>query len=87
VENNKRYVFDLDNTLCITSKDSNGKWDYRKSTPIKDRIEKVNKLFQEGNYIIIETARGSSSKIEWYDFTKKQIESFGLKFNEQRSGV
>lgn len=87
MKNTKTYVFDLDNTLCITSKDNDGKWDYRNSVPLKERIEKVNKLFEDGNYIIIDTARGSSSKTDWYEFTKKQIELFGIKFHELRSGV
>lgn len=83
----KRYVFDLDNTLCDTQKNQNGHWDYSNSKPFVDRIEKVNKLFEEGNYIIIETARGSVSKKNWYEETYNQLVSFGLKFNELRTGV
>jgi CMP-N,N'-diacetyllegionaminic acid synthase len=84
---NKRYVFDLDNTLCDTKKNSEGNWDYLNALPFSDRIEKVNKLFEEGNYIIIETARGCSSKKNWYIETYNQLISFGLKFNELRTGV
>lgn len=84
---NKRYVFDLDNTLCDTKKNSEGNWDYLNALPFYDRIEKVNKLFEEGNYIIIETARGCSSKKNWYIETYNQLISFGLKFNELRTGV
>lgn len=83
----KKYVFDLDNTLCVTKKDKNGSWDYENSKPIKNRVKCVNKLFDEGNYIIIDTARGSSSKKDWYKITYNQLLSFGLKFNELRSGV
>lgn len=83
----KRYVFDLDNTLCDTKKNSSGNWDYLSAIPFKERIEVVNKLYDEGNYIIIETARGCVSKINWYEDTYKQLINFGLKFNELRTGV
>lgn len=83
----KRYVFDLDNTLCVVQKAEMGRWLYLEALPIKDRIEKVNKLFDEGNYIIIDTARGSYSKKNWYEDTYNQLVSFGLKFHELRTGV
>ena len=83
----KIYLFDLDNTLCITKKKEDGNWDYLNSTPITNRIEYVNNLFDKGNKIIIETARGCVSKRNWYEETYKQLISFGLKFNELRTGV
>lgn len=82
-----RYVFDLDNTLCDTKKDENGNWDYLGAEPFRDRIDIVNKLFDEGNYIIVETARGCVSKKNWYEKTYNQLISFGLKFNELRTGI
>lgn len=83
----KIYVFDLDNTLCDTKKKEDGNWDYLNALPFVNRINKVNTLFEEGNYIIIETARGSVSKKNWYEETYKQLIKFGLKFNELRAGV
>ncbi len=82
-----RYVFDLDNTLCDTQKNSEGNWDYINSKPFVERINLVNKLYEEDNYIIIETARGSVSKKNWYEETHQQLVSFGLKFHELRTGV
>ena len=84
---NKRYVFDLDNTLCDTKRKDDGNWDYLNALPFVDRIFKVNKLFEEGNYIIIETARGCVSKKNWYEQTYNQLVSFGLKFHELRAGI
>jgi hypothetical protein len=81
------YVFDLDNTLCITNKNENGQWDYYNSVPLVERVKKVNKLFEQGNKIIIETARGNSSKIDWFSHTEKQLILWGLKFHELRTGV
>jgi FMN phosphatase YigB (HAD superfamily) len=82
-----RYVFDLDNTLCVTKKNNDGVWDYENSEPLIDRIQIVNELYEQGNYIIIDTARGSTSKKDWYNFTMNQLKEFGVKFNELRSGI
>lgn len=87
MENVVIYVFDLDNTLCFTSKKQNGDWDYGNSKPYFERIKKVNDLYDQGNYIIIETARGNSSKIDWYLFTFEQLTSWDLKFHEVRTGI
>jgi FMN phosphatase YigB (HAD superfamily) len=87
MERKKIFVFDLDNTLCDTKKKEDGNWDYLNSEPMKDRIEIVNSLFDKGNYIIIETARGCVSKKNWYEQTYEQLIKFGLRFNELRTGV
>jgi hypothetical protein len=81
------YVFDLDHTLCDTKKDDSGRWLYFESVPYSDRIEKVNELKNEGHTIIIETARGSDSKINYYEKTYNQLVSWGLKFDFLRTGV
>ena len=82
-----RYVFDLDNTLCDTKKKDDGNWDYLNANPFLERIQTVNKLHDDGHYIIIETARGCVSKKNWYEQTYHQLVSFGLKFHELRAGV
>lgn len=81
-----RFVFDLDNTLCDTKKFPDGRWDYLGAKPFEKRIEKVNELYDQGHYIIIETARGSVSKKNWYEETKNQLLNFNLKFHELRTG-
>jgi hypothetical protein len=81
------YVFDLDNTLCNTQKKEDGNWDYLNAKPFPERVNIVNNLFDNGHYIIIETARGCVSKKNWYEQTYKQLMDFGLKFNELRTGV
>lgn len=81
------YVFDLDHTLCDTKKKENGDWDYVGSAPYNDRIKKVNELYEAGNKIIVETARGCVSKRNWYTETYNQLVSWNLKFHELRTGV
>ena len=80
------YCFDLDNTLCDT-KVKNGRMDYMGATPFKDRIAVVNKLYDEGHTIYIETARGSGSGRNWGIKTKDQLDGWGLKYHNLRTGV
>ena len=82
-----KYVFDIDGTIC----DKNNNDDYDKSYPFLERIRKINKLYDEGWYIIYWTARGGSEKSIstgkcYYDFTWKQLESWGCKFHELSTG-
>jgi hypothetical protein len=83
----KTYVIDLDHTLCNTTKNENGYWNYLDATPYQDRIAKINQLYLNGNVIIIETARGCNSGKNWYEETRKQLISWGLKFHKLRTGI
>ena len=67
---------DIDETICRSPKNL----DYNLSEPYPDRIEKINKLFDKGHKIVYWTARGRLSKTNWYDVTKKQLESWGAKY-------
>ena len=71
---------DIDETICITPKSR----DYADAEPIVDNIAKINKLYDEGNTIVYWTSRGSRKQINWYDLTKQQLISWGVKFNELR---
>jgi hypothetical protein len=73
----KRYFIDLDNTLCNTV---NG--EYRNSTPIQERIAFINDLKSAGNHITIWTARGSKSKIDYTELTCRQLEEWGVQYDE-----
>lgn len=83
-----KFVFDLDHTLCNPTYDKeNKRWLYFEANPYYDRIEKVNELWKNGHTIIIETARGCNSKINYYEKTFDQLRSWGLKFDTLRTGV
>jgi hypothetical protein len=69
---------DIDETIC----EYIGKREYELASPIKDRIEHVNKLYDEGNTIVYWTARGASTKIDWTDLTLFQLNSWGAKYHE-----
>tara|TARA_R110000822_G_scaffold33412_4_gene95278 strand:+ start:1408 stop:1704 length:297 start_codon:yes stop_codon:yes gene_type:complete len=72
---------DIDETICSFS---NG--EYSLAEPIKNRIDKINKLYEEGNTIIYWTARGTVTSINWFQTTQKQLEEWGCKYSELRMG-
>ena len=71
------YCFDIDGTIC---QNTFGK--YELAEPIQDRISFINKLYDEGCEIVMFTARGSTTGIDWTKFTKKQLEQWGLKYTK-----
>lgn len=71
------YCFDLDLTLCITSAN-----DYAQSVPIDKAIREVNRLYDNGHRILIFTARGSSSGIDYRALTEDHLRAWGLKYHE-----
>jgi phosphatidate phosphatase PAH1 len=84
-----KYVIDIDGTICSIT-DGN----YEFAIPIETRIEKINKLYDEGNHIIYLTARGmgrfKNSRLltykHFYDITHSQLKSWGCKFHELHLG-
>ena len=78
-----RYCFDLDGTICNTPmRLSDKKPDYLESTPIPFMVDQVNRLYDEGNYIIIMTARGRGSGIDWSDLTQNQLALWRVKYHK-----
>ena len=75
---------DIDETICKreTSRDFGVVHDYSKAQPIQENIEKINKLYDEGNTIVYWTARGSRKQINWEELTKQQLDSWGAKYHE-----
>lgn len=69
------YVFDIDNTICDTEKNY-----YKEAVPRWNVIDVVNRLYDEGNEIIIYTSRGSKSGVDWRDFTVEQLNGWEVKY-------
>ena len=76
------YCFDIDDTICNTPKLENGKPGYLIATPIPFMVEQVNRLYDEGHKIILQTARGRGSGIDQTDLTIEQLERWGVKYHE-----
>ena len=73
---------DIDETICHYE----GKRDYKLAKPYYERIEKINKLYKDGNTIVYWTARGSVTQINWFQITYNQLVEWKCKFHELRMG-
>ena len=87
----KRYCVDIDGTICSPTVGR----DYHKAKPWKNRIDALNKLYDEGNYIIYFTARAMGrfsdqthfdaaikAKEVLFELTEKQLNDWGCKYHE-----
>jgi hypothetical protein len=87
----KRYCVDIDGTICSPTVGR----DYHKAEPWQDRIKVLNKLYDEGNYIIYFTARAMGrfadlphsvasvkAKEVLFELTRQQLEEWGVKYHE-----
>jgi hypothetical protein len=70
---------DIDETICNYE---NVERKYENAKPINENIEKINKLYDTGNNIIYWTARGTVTKIDYYDLTKSQLKKWGCKYHD-----
>jgi len=84
-----KYIVDIDGTICdkpICREDG----DYDTSVPKLDRIDKINKLYDDGHEIIYLTARGMGrfndnvdlAREAFYDLTENQLKSWGCKYHK-----
>ncbi|MGE5515486.1 MAG: hypothetical protein ACM31D_06650 [Bacteroidota bacterium] len=75
------YCFDIDGTLC-----TNTEGDYENAQPFPDVVQEVNRLFEAGHRIILMTARGSTTGIDWRPTTERQMREWGVKYHELHLG-
>jgi CMP-N,N'-diacetyllegionaminic acid synthase len=74
---------DIDETICYYE----GERKYNLAIPIAENIAKINKLYDSGEWIVIYwTARGSTSGIDYTEFTAKQLTSWGCRFHDLKCG-
>ena len=82
---NKRYCFDIDGTICTNT------WgEYEDAEPFFDRIKIINELYEKGNHIIYFTARGmgrcdgniACAYSMWYTLTYNQLNDWGCEFHQ-----
>jgi hypothetical protein len=79
------YVFDIDGTICTLVDGM-----YEEAQPLTDRIQRINDLYDNGNTIIFQTARGMGrsdnspayAQAAFYDLTRAQLLEWGVKFHD-----
>ncbi|NIV32706.1 MAG: hypothetical protein GWN58_25640 [Anaerolineae bacterium] len=87
-----KIVVDLDGTLCHTpeTRTEDGRFlehHYPECEPYPERIARVNQLYDEGHTIVIDTARGASTGLNWLEFTAEQLAGWGVRYHQLRVGV
>ncbi|MFT3985945.1 MAG: acylneuraminate cytidylyltransferase, partial [Lachnospiraceae bacterium] len=78
----KRFVFDIDGVIA----GFRGGLDYDAAPPNRDMIEIINRLYEWGNEIILFTARGYVTGIDWREVTERQLNDWGLHYHELHFG-
>ena len=73
---------DIDETICKYK----GTREYSLAEPINERIEKINKLYDEGHTIIYWTARGTVTMKDWTELTAEQLDSWGVRYHKIEFG-
>lgn len=73
-----RICFDIDGTICSLVAGA----EYEKAKPLEKTIALINSLHQSGHNIILYTARGATTHIDWRDVTEKQLEDWGVHYHE-----
>jgi len=76
------YCIDIDGTICTKTEDST----YKNAKPRQLVIDKINRLYDEGNHIKIFTARGGTTGKDWTKLTTEQLRKWGVKYHSLITG-
>ena len=77
-----RFVFDIDGVIAKLQPRN----EYHLAEPNREMIQAINKLYAMGNRIVLLTARGYVTGIDWRDITEKQLKEWGLCYHELHFG-
>lgn len=69
-------IFDIDGTICTQESD------YSQAKPIQEVIDKLNKKYDEGYKIVLFTARGTETGIDWSKVTAEQLNNWGVQYHD-----
>ena len=71
------YCFDIDGVLC-----NNTHGRYELAEPYQQVIARVNALYEQGHRVILFTARGTTTGIDWRELTEQQMRAWGVKYHQ-----
>lgn len=78
----KTFVVDIDGVLASITPGNN----YELAQPLRENIARVNRLHAAGNRILLFTARGSMTGLDWRATTERQMREWGVQHHELRLG-
>lgn len=77
----KKIIYvDIDSTICYCNESN--PLNYSDCYQYPKRIAKINKLYDEGNYILYWTARGTCTGIDWTELTTNQLNDWSCKYHK-----
>ncbi len=74
----KTFCFDIDGVIAALVPGNQ----YDLASPLADNIQLINSLYEQGHQIILFTARGSKTGIDWREATRKQMSEWGVKYHK-----
>lgn len=88
------FIMDIDGTICESNQNEDGTYDYPNATPIQPVIDRINQLYDQGNTIILSTARGmrthkgDTKKIKQYvlPVLVEWLQKHNVKYHDVRIG-
>ena len=78
----KTFVVDIDGVVASLVPGN----DYAKAEPLTATIAAINRLHARGHRIVMFTARGSATGLDWTNVTRAQLDLWGLRYHELRFG-
>ena len=78
----KTFCFDIDGVIATLVPDN----DYRRAAPRERVIRRINALHLAGHRIILFTARGSKTGLDWEGLTRQQLAAWGVQYHELHFG-
>lgn len=82
VPTGRTFCCDIDGVLATLTPGN----DYNLAGPMTDNIRRINRLHAAGNRIVLFTARGSMTGIDWTAVTQRQMREWGVAHHDLRFG-
>ena len=74
----KTFCFDIDGVIATITPPNQ----YDLAAPQKETIRLINFLYELGHKIVLFTARGSATGIDWTEATRDQLRAWDVKYHE-----
>ena len=78
----RTFAFDLDGVIAQLSPEN----DYTRAEAYAPGVAMVNRLHDLGNRIVVYTARGTTTGLDWTETTREQLARWGVRHHELRFG-
>ena len=78
----KTFVFDVDGVIAKPVPDN----DYNQAGPDPEMVEIINRLYDSGNRVVLHTARGTVTGLDWRSITIRQLRDWGVRYHELHFG-